>query len=78
MTLHVDNIWHSYLVFFEKKIKHGVCQILFLAACQSQIECPLLPNITITIPQVHLTYMCVFSYSHIKNAIHTSIHTSNN
>ena len=19
MTLHVDNIWHSYLVFFEKK-----------------------------------------------------------
>ena len=20
MTLHVDNIWHSYLVFFEKKI----------------------------------------------------------
>ena len=35
-----------------------------------------LPNITI--PQVHLTYMCVFSYSHIKNAIHASIHTSNN
>ena len=21
MTLHVDNIWHSYLVFFEKKKK---------------------------------------------------------
>ena len=44
MTLHVDNIWHSYLVFFEKKkkkFKHWVCQILFLAACRSQIECPL-------------------------------------
>ena len=22
MTLHVDNIWHSYLVFFEKKKKN--------------------------------------------------------
>ena len=77
MTLHFDNIWHSYLVFFEKKkFKHWVCQILFLAACRSQIGCPLLPNITV--PQVHLTCMCVFSYSHIKNAIHTSIHTSNN
>ena len=28
--------------------------------------------------QAHPAYMCVFSYSHIKNAIHTSIHTSNN
>ena len=65
MTLHVGNIWHSYLVFFEKKkFKHWVCQILFLAACRSQIECPLFADYHYSASTFDL--MCVFSYSHIK------------
>ena len=66
MTLHVDNIWHSYLVFFEekKKIKHWVRQILFLAACRSQIERPLFAEYHCSASTFDL---CVYSAIHTNN-----------
>ena len=64
MTLHVHNIWHSYLVFFEKKnFKHWVCQILFLAACRSQIECPLFAEYHCSASTFDL-YVCIQLFTH--------------
>ena len=64
MTLHVDNIWHSYLVF-KKKIKHWVCQILYLAACRSQIECPLFAEYHYSANTFDL-YVCIQLFKHQK------------
>ena len=63
MTLHVDNIWHSYLLFFVKKIFLDTRYAKHYYFWQPA-KANFLPNITI--PQVHLTYICVYS------AIHTS------
>ena len=67
MTLHVDNIWHSYLVFKKKKkFKHWVCQILlFLAGCQSQIECPLFAEYHYSASTFDL-YVCIQIFTHQK------------
>ena len=53
--------------FLKKKIKHWVCQILFLAACRSQIECPLFAEYHYSASSFDLYHMCVFSYSHINS-----------
>ena len=67
MTLHVDNIWHSYLVFFEKKLNtRYICQILlFLAACRSQIECPLFVEYHCSASTFDLN-VCIQLFTHQK------------
>ena len=75
MTLHVDNIWHSYLVFFEKKkIKHA-------AKIKNFGSLPK-PNRVSTFAEYHYhysastfdLYVCIQLFTHQKCYSHINSH----
>ena len=66
MTLHVENIWHT-LCFFKKNLNTGYAKYYFWLPKPNRMST--FCRISLHIPQVHLTYKCVFSYSHINSHI---------